>query len=159
MTFNLCLLIFILCYKDKVSILKIVEFYITCPPTIPCLSLRRSVWLQALLLHGDTCRRSLSKSKLASWLCRKFLIFQGRSLWPSINGTSDNTCRTVSRRSLVDVRDAISPSAGRGPTLPIQLPSVKVIKVAVHTLLCPPPCKQLNFENFIKIFIILITIH
>lgn len=111
---------------------------ITWPPTMPCRSLTRSVWLQALLLQGATWRKSLSKSNSASWLCRKLRMFHGKSLWPSIKGTSERTCRTVSNRSRGDVRSASSPSAGRGPTLPTQVPIDSIITLTVHTPFWPP---------------------
>lgn len=117
---------------------------ITWPPTMPWRSLTKSVWLQALLLQGATCRRSFSKSKSASWLWTKFLMFQGRSLCPSIKGTSERTCRTVSNLSLGDARCAVSPSAGRGPTLPIQLPIDNMITLAVQTPLWPPHCNTVR---------------
>lgn len=122
----------------------VIEIPFTWPPTIPWRNLSKSVWLQALLLQGAICRRSSSKLKSASWLCTKFRMFQGRSLWPSMSGTSASTWRTVSRRSRVDVSDATSPSAGRGPTLPIQLPSAKKVTVAVQTPLPAAPCKGTN---------------
>lgn len=74
-------------------------------------------------------------------------MFQGRSLWPSIKGTSERTWRTVSNLSLGDVRCAVSPSAGLGPTLPTQLPIDSMITLAVQTPLCPPHCNAITTVN------------
>lgn len=74
-------------------------------------------------------------------------MFQGRSLWPSIKGTSERTWRTVSNLSLGDVRCAVSPSAGLGPTLPTQLPIDSMITLAVQTPLWPPHCNAITTVN------------
>lgn len=75
----------------------------------------------------------LLEIEVGQLVVNEVLMFQGRSLWPSIKGTSERTCRTVSNLSLGDVRCAVSPSAGLGPTLPTQLPIDSTITLAVQT--------------------------
>ena len=53
---------------------------LTCAPTIPLLSLGRSVCDQLLLAQGSTFSRSAVKLKLRIWLCTNFRTFQGKSL-------------------------------------------------------------------------------
>lgn len=80
--------------------------------TCPASSLRRSVWLQALVDQGDTFLRSSLNLKFFSLLCRNFRMFQGRSLWPSIRGTSWSRRVANSKRSSKEALELIFKAIG-----------------------------------------------
>ncbi|KAJ8867744.1 hypothetical protein PR048_031547 [Dryococelus australis] len=66
--------------SSNASLLRLMDtgVVLTCPPTMPCLSLLRSVCDQALLDHGVTDLRSAAKLNSLSWLCTNLRMFHGR---------------------------------------------------------------------------------
>ncbi|CAH0703108.1 unnamed protein product [Spodoptera exigua] len=70
-----------------------------CAPTIPVFSLGRSVCEYLEMDHGSTTVRSVFSSNSLIWFRKNFLMFHGKSLWPSVRGTSSSICFAISSRS------------------------------------------------------------
>lgn len=79
----------------------------TCAATWPCSNLRRSVWLQTLVDQGVTFLKSSLKLKSFKRLCKNFRMFHGRSLCPSMRGTSWRSREANSSRSSKDAAELI----------------------------------------------------
>lgn len=68
------------------------RFFLTCAPTIPSLSRRKSVWLHTDVDQGAISFRFSPNLNSRNWFFKNFLMFHGKSLW--LQGHGEKRQRT-----------------------------------------------------------------